>query len=256
MAFDPVEQSQLYLRHARRLLRSYGAVSVRDDDGELEGERRERFFAKGYTQIANLAAEIETHTGCTLDGRRALDFGCGRGRMSIPLAERCEHVYGLDVVPGVLREADTHAKRMNVGNVEWLPAERLPELSGSYDLVVSFWVFQHIPSREGERLFATILRGLSPGGVGAVHFTLRPSRPVSEPSPDGARGGSAVGSPMLGAKPDWARLYLLMNSYSLNRLGALLADGGVSSWHVNWHTSKAAKGQPYPSAIIIFRKDQ
>jgi 2-polyprenyl-3-methyl-5-hydroxy-6-metoxy-1,4-benzoquinol methylase len=234
MAFDPVEKSQLSLRRARRWLRGRGVI---DDGawGALEGEQRERFFAKGYTQVANVAAEIEAHTGCTLDSRRALDFGCGRGRMAIPLAERCERVYGVDLFPGALRQADDNAKRMNVSNVEWLETSRLDELSGRYDLVVSFWVFQHIPSREGERLFAQILRGLSPGGLGAIHFTLRPDRPAT--------------------RPDAAYLYLLMNSYSLNRLGGLLAQAGITDWHVNWHTSRAADKHPYPAAVIIFRKD-
>jgi 2-polyprenyl-3-methyl-5-hydroxy-6-metoxy-1,4-benzoquinol methylase len=235
MALDPVERSQLSLRRARRWLRARGAL---DDStwAELEGEQRERFFAQGYRQVANLAGEIEAHTGCTLDSRRALDFGCGRGRMAIPLGERCEHVYGVDVGREALRQADSNAKRLNVSNVEWLEANRLDELSGRYDLVVSFWVFQHIPSREGERLFAKILHGLRPGGVGAVHFTLRPSRPAS--------------------RPDLAYLYLLMNSYSLNRLGGVLADAGVTDWHVNWRTSRMENKEPYPAAIIIFRKDR
>jgi SAM-dependent methyltransferase len=254
MAFDPVDQSQLYLRRARRLMRSYGALATRTDDGELVGERRDRFFEKGYKQVARLASEIETHTGCTLESRRALDFGCGRGRMSIPLAERCQHVYGVDIAQGALREADEHAKRLNVSNVEWLDTDRLSELSGRYDLVVSFWVFQHVPSREGERLFTTILRGLTPGGVGSVHFTLRPSRPAGE-SPANGRALAAERIPSaLAHQLHPSYLYLLMNSYSLNRLGALLASEGVDDWHVNWHTSKAEGGQPYPSATITFRK--
>jgi SAM-dependent methyltransferase len=235
MAFDPVQQSQLYLRRARRLLRDYGAVSTRSDDGELVGERRERFFEKGYKQVARLANEIETHTGVTLESRRALDFGCGRGRMAIPLAERCAHVYGVDISQGALREADEHAKRLNVSNVEWLETDKLAGLSGRYDLVVSFWVFQHVPSR-------------------SVHFTLRPSRLTSDSQGNGHRPGLARLPSTLAHNLDPTYLYLLMNSYSLNRLGALLADEGVNDWHVNWHTSRSASGQPYPAATIIFRK--
>ncbi|HTU79323.1 MAG TPA: class I SAM-dependent methyltransferase [Solirubrobacteraceae bacterium] len=260
MAIDPLAQSQLYVRRVRRLLRRQGVLPALVDGGELGVAARDRYFAKGREQIANLAQQIETHTGAKLESRRALDYGCGRGRMALPLAERCERVYGLDVAPKMLSAADRNAKRMNISNVEWMDVGQLERLSASYDLVISFYVFQHIPSREGERIFATLLRGLRAGGVGAVHFTLRPSRVKAE-GPDPAKSNGAL---RRGPRPD-ARsrfsslnpsyLYLLMNSYSLNRLGAVLADAGVSDWHVNWHKSRSDAGEPYPSAVIIFRKD-
>ena len=53
--------------------------------------------------------------------RAALDYGCGVGRLTLPLAERCEHVYGVDVSPSMLREAARNAARMGLPNVEWVP---------------------------------------------------------------------------------------------------------------------------------------
>jgi hypothetical protein len=43
-------------------------------------------------------------------------------------------------------------------------------------------------------------------------------------------------------------MYMLMNSYSLNRLGKLLADAGVNEWHAKWLG-------PYPAVTLVFRKD-
>jgi SAM-dependent methyltransferase len=252
--FDRVQQTQLYARRARRLLRDRGVLPEVVDERELGGAGHERFFAAGYKQIANVARQLEQYTGATLEGRQALDFGCGRGRMSLPLAERCEHVYGVDVAPAMLREAASNAERMNISNVEWLEVPRLGELAGKYDLTISFWVFQHIPTREGERLFATILDGLRPGGVGALHFALRPGRPLTE-----MLGVGTVPMPFnpvnLARRFDPKYLYLVLNSYSLVRLGTLLNDAGITDWHVQWHTSRARGMQPYPSAILFFRKD-
>jgi 2-polyprenyl-3-methyl-5-hydroxy-6-metoxy-1,4-benzoquinol methylase len=200
----------------------------------LDQAARERIFAKGAEQVTTLLQRIEAQTGFVPESRRALDFGCGVGRNALPLAERCEHVYGLDVSPAVLREADANAKRLNLTNVEWMDAGRLAELHGLYDLVISFYVFQHIPSREGERIFATLVDGLRPGGVGAIHLTLRPRFRAL----------------------DRSYLYRLVNSYSLTRIGRVLAAAGIVDWHAMMHARPMVdNGRPsYEDVTLIFRK--
>jgi cyclopropane fatty-acyl-phospholipid synthase-like methyltransferase len=248
---DPVHRAQLYVRAAGQLLRGPSPETKRRD--ALDEAERERIWSKGEQEVADLLARIEAHTGSKLESPRALDYGCGMGRMVIPLAKRCEHVYGLDVVPAVLQEADSNAKRMHVGNVEWMEAGRLPELSGSYDLVISQWVFQHIPSREGERIFATLLAGLRPGGVGAIHVTLRPDRPLAGMFRWSRMSGGFTFNPFkLVRRVDWSYPYMLMNSYSLNRLGNLLSEAGVTEWHTKWHHTTRARA--YDAVTLIFRK--
>jgi 2-polyprenyl-3-methyl-5-hydroxy-6-metoxy-1,4-benzoquinol methylase len=205
---------------------------------------REEFFERGYKDVARLATTIEALTGSALNSRRALDFGCGVGRLALPLAERCDHVYGLDVSPSVLREADRNARDMNLSNVEWVEAERLAELSGRYDLVLSTFVLQHIPVREGERIFAALLRGLRPGGIGAINVVLRPSHPVA---------GLLRWTRTLVRGWDPGYPYMLMRSYSLNRLGRLLADAGITEWHARF--TPGTTWRSYDDVNIIFRKD-
>ncbi|HWX98165.1 MAG TPA: class I SAM-dependent methyltransferase [Solirubrobacteraceae bacterium] len=233
MTYDPVHLSQRLLWRAGHLRGHDSADTTRLDGMDEAG--RERFFRKGSEQVATLAARIEAQTGCTLESRTALDFGCGVGRNALALAERCDYVYGLDVSPAVLREADRNAGLRKLSNVEWMQAGRLDELSGRYDLVVSFFVFQHIPSREGERIIDTLVRGLRPGGVGAIHVTL--------PPPFRAL--------------DRSYLYRRMNSYSLSRLGQLLADASVTEWHAKLHSRPVAgtDERSYEEATVIFRKD-
>jgi 2-polyprenyl-3-methyl-5-hydroxy-6-metoxy-1,4-benzoquinol methylase len=255
MAYDPVHQWQLHLRRAANVLRSRGLLAVPPESHEatpFDTATQERFFETGYQQVAKLAAQIERHTGCTLESRRALDFGCGRGRLALPLAERCEYVYGVDVSPSVLREADRNAKRMNVSNVEWLETGRLAELSGRYDLVQSAFVFQHIPSREGERIFATLVRGLRPGGVGAIHLTVRPSHPLAGFFRTKGKSVPSAYNPFnLVRGRDWSYPYMLLHSYSLNRIGRLLVDAGVTQWHTRFTPTTE---RSYDAVTIIFRK--
>ncbi len=230
MAPDPVHQAQLQLWRARHMLQRQSEEGTRLDG--LDEAGRERFFKTGSDQVANLTARIESQTGFKLESSRVLDFGCGVGRTALPLAQRCAHVYGLDVSPAVLREADRCAQSMGLQNVQWLMADRLDEVLGKYDLLVSFWVFQHIPSREGERIFTKLVEGLIPGGAGAIHFTLKPSfRGLERSYP-----------------------YMLMNSYSLNRIGRLLADQGITEWHAKWHARPASRS--YDNVTLIFRKPE
>jgi 2-polyprenyl-3-methyl-5-hydroxy-6-metoxy-1,4-benzoquinol methylase len=235
---DPVRESQLYLRRAAHALHDRGVLDVGPNRKapRLGEEARAKFWENGQRQLARLAREIEGYTGCTLDSRRALDFGCGVGRLAMPLAQSCEHVYGLDVSRSALEGADRRAKKLHLTNVEWLEAHRLPELSGSYDLVLSMLVFQHIPSREGERIFDTLVRGLRPGGVGAIQLTVRPSRPLAG---------------LLRAGLDWSYPYMLIHSYSLNRLGEILAAAGATQSHLRWHPADGA----HEVVTVIFQKD-
>jgi 2-polyprenyl-3-methyl-5-hydroxy-6-metoxy-1,4-benzoquinol methylase len=240
MALDPIHRLQVL---ARRRGKPRGAAR------ELEGVVLERILAVGEKQIARLADEIEVRTGCSLEARSALDFGCGRGRLAIPLAARCKHVYGLDIRPAILRQAAHNAERQKVDNVEWIEAARLPELNGRYDMVLSFHVFQHIPPREGERILTTLLAGMRPGGVGAIHLTLRRSdsasgwlrwvRANSSGDPSKSSRGLHLSFP-----------YMLMTSYSLNRVGRIFAGCGIADWHTNWHS----RSGPVDAVTIIFRK--
>jgi len=123
-------------------------------------------------------------------------------------------------------------------------------LNGLYDLVISVWVFQHIPEREGERTFDMLVRGLRPGGVGAIDLVLRPGHPI--------RQLLRWTTNSLVARENTYRLfrgwvYMLMRSYSLNRIGRLLAAAGVTDWHV--HFTPVSDPRSYDNAMVVFRKD-
>ncbi len=285
MAYDPVHRWQLRLRRAGKYLRGRGILIGPGKRGELahasngadparargqrylqsrgpdpelpavpavwrrDADTRARFFATGRKRCANMLAAIEAQTGVTLDSPRALDFGCGVGRFTMPLAERCAHVYGVDLMPSVLSEAKRNAEHMNFANVELLQTARLAELSGRYDLVLSVDTFQHIPTREGERIFATLVQGLRPGGVAAIDMPVRPDHPLGElvrwslatlTSPSALRRGRDSSYP-----------YMLMNSYSLNRVGRLLADAGIVRWDARF---TRRKGHEFDVATIFLRK--
>ena len=58
-----------------------------------------------------------------IGGARALDVGCGSGRLTLWLAPRVKHVVGLDRDGGALREARRLAEGAGISNVEFHEAD-------------------------------------------------------------------------------------------------------------------------------------
>jgi SAM-dependent methyltransferase len=250
MVYDPTRQWERY----GAVDPYYGVLSEPEfHHSRLDAAARERFFESGRRCVAGTLAAIESLAGADFACRAALDYGCGVGRLTLPLAERCERVYGVDVSPSMLREAERNARHMKLGNVDWIPAERLDELSGAYDLVHSFLVFQHIPVREGERIFAKLVRGLRPGGLGSIQVALRPSHPAA-----GAFHWTVKTVPLaynvvnVAQGRAWSYPHMQMNHYSLNRLGRLLAQAGITEWHTRFLAGLGRMS--HDSAIVVFRK--
>ncbi len=214
----------------------------------LEGDELENFLALGQREVGGLAAVIERHTGESIDGRVVLDYGCGPGRLTLPLAQRCEHVYGLELMTEMFVAARANAEHVGVSNVEWRPSSDLASLAGSYDAFVSMWVFQHIPSREGERILAQLVGGLRPGGVGVFNFAVRPTRALA-----GFRHGPR-------GRPDWGYAYHLMHSSSFSRVGEILVDANINEWYTRWAARRFGElmdeGQRmrHPLAMLVLRK--
>jgi SAM-dependent methyltransferase len=104
-----------------------------------------------------------------------LEIGCGLGRLLRPLSERIERVYGVDIS----REMVTRAQQAlaDRGNVDVAATTgRLNRISdASLDLVFSFIVFQHVPSKRAViryiREASRVLRG---GGVFRFQVDGRP----------------------------------------------------------------------------------
>jgi SAM-dependent methyltransferase len=131
------------------------------------------FFETGEEDIAALMQAIASLSGRELHPAVTLDFGCGVGRLTIPLARRSERVVGCDVAPTMLAHARENAERAGVHNVELIVTDALStRRDGEFDFVCSLLVFQHIPPRIGHELIRTILRLLAQGGVAALHVTF------------------------------------------------------------------------------------
>jgi SAM-dependent methyltransferase len=131
----------------------------------------DRFLATGETDV-EIALATSAELGRPVARDRVLDFGCGMGRVARPFAARFREYVGIDVAEGmVARARELHADLRNCTFV----ASSGPDLAvfrdGSFDLVYSSLVLQHLPDRGAvERYLAEFLRVVRPDGI--VAFQL------------------------------------------------------------------------------------
>ena len=134
---------------------------------------RDEFFATGETHIAKLMARFERCFG-PLDRGRALDHGCGVGRLTLPLARRFGEVVGIDVSPAMLSEAAANTRRTGLANIRYaLADDRLTTAQGEFDFVNSYIVLQHVPVRRGIPILLALVEKTRPGGGFQIHLSVR-----------------------------------------------------------------------------------
>jgi SAM-dependent methyltransferase len=138
----------------------------------------EEFLQTGRDEIAALMTYLDGR-GLTAHRHRALDFGCGAGRLTHALAGYFDQVIGVDIATSMIDVARRlHA---SVPGVEFRvnTSSRLESIaSGSIDLVYTRLVLQHIPPRYVREYLAEFVRVLSPGGVLVFQLPAENALPV------------------------------------------------------------------------------
>jgi SAM-dependent methyltransferase len=126
----------------------------------------DEFFRSGEEEIARLAVDLQ-RLGNPARRERALDFGCGVGRLTRALAPHFRHCYGVDVSAPMI----AGARKLNAAfpNCEFV-LNGHPDLrifpDGHFDLIYSVLVLQHLPTRAAIAAYvADFARILAPGGL-------------------------------------------------------------------------------------------
>jgi SAM-dependent methyltransferase len=126
----------------------------------------DEFLATGELAVGGLmstAAELGRPRG----RESVLDFGCGMGRLARAFRSRFDRYCGVDISESLVREA--RAINSTLSSCEFL-VRCAPDLAafsdGAFDLVYSFAVLQHVPSRALSRSYiAELLRVVKPDGL-------------------------------------------------------------------------------------------
>lgn len=123
------------------------------------------FFASGHAHIQKLLRTLGD-ARATFEPGTCLDFGCGVGRLTVPLAASFRHTIGVDVARTMIEAARHH--RPAGARCEFI-LNRDPHLhrfpNATFDVVHSSLVLQHIPADVSPGYIAEFLRVTKPGGL-------------------------------------------------------------------------------------------
>jgi len=137
----------------------------------------DEFFATGVREVDDSIGRLAQHLPA-LPRQRALDFGCGAGRLTQALGRHYEQVTGVDVAAGMVELAKRH--NPTPGRVSFVhnPRSDLRRFdSDHFDLVFSLITLQHVPPELIEVYVREFVRIVRPGG--ALYFQIPTSAPVA-----------------------------------------------------------------------------
>jgi SAM-dependent methyltransferase len=144
---------------------------------ELTPDTETEFYSSGIEYI-NYVAQHLRRLSPDFSPRRAIDFGCGVGRLALAMRSIAEEVLGLDISPPMLAIAQQQAEKRQVGNITF--STTLPD--NEYDWINSFIVFQHIHPDRGLEMLQRLIGSLSTRSAISLHFTIyRDGRVTSVP---------------------------------------------------------------------------
>jgi SAM-dependent methyltransferase len=119
------------------------------------------FLSTGEADVEQILATA-SELGRPSRHERALDFGCGVGRLTRALARRFDEAVGIDVSERMLE----HARRLNADtpNVTFASSDEPPP--EPFDLVVANLVLQHLPSKALARVYiGRLIKATRPDGL-------------------------------------------------------------------------------------------
>jgi SAM-dependent methyltransferase len=127
----------------------------------------QEFFDTAAEQVHGFRREMRRLAQGNPRARRALEIGCGPGRLLKPMSAYFGEIHGIDVSDEMIRLAAANLADIPHAHVRPAPDSNLAAYADdSFDFVYSYAVFQHIPSREV--VFGYLdeaNRVLKPGGI-------------------------------------------------------------------------------------------
>ncbi len=229
------------------------------ESDELKGlrpaeDKLSMFFSSGERDVKILMEKIRSTVYPDFNPNIALDYGCGVGRVLIPLSRHCKKVVGVDISESMMTEARQNCDRFNVTNAEFIKADdTLSQVHDKVDFIHTHEVLQHIPVKRGMVVIESLLDHLDDGGVGYIQFPYRAvSGKVQELiRPLFYRSSLMYGLANVVTGGDYSDRRTEMNRYSLDGVLELLQSKGSDDVMV----STERMGH-FLTAELFFRKTE
>ena len=105
---------------------------------------KEDFFLTGRSRVKEIM-DLSAAEGVKLNSGRALDFGCGVGRLTRALSPYFRSVTGVDISSEMIKRAEKNLADLSNIELAVIGPEWRAEDSGNFDLIISDLTLQHLP---------------------------------------------------------------------------------------------------------------
>jgi 2-polyprenyl-6-hydroxyphenyl methylase/3-demethylubiquinone-9 3-methyltransferase len=118
-------------------------------------------------RLAYIRDQIDQHWQCDehgfrpLEGKSALDVGCGAGLLAEPLARLGARVTAVDAAPSLIAAAELHARGQGL-EIDYRVAA-VEEVTGRFDLITAMEVIEHVA--DPEAFVRALAARLAPDGL-------------------------------------------------------------------------------------------
>lgn len=140
------------------------------------GQDDAEFFATAADTVRDLEGELNRVPACLRTHWKALEIGCGPGRLMRPLSRHFAEIHGVDVSDEMIALAREKLRDVPNAHPRVCDGSRLAAFAdNSIDFIYSYAVFQHIPSREVVLEYLREMRRvLKPEGLARFQLNGRP----------------------------------------------------------------------------------
>lgn len=125
------------------------------------------FFESGKNAINRFLNQMN-HAQLDPLRSKALDFGCGIGRLTLNLADIFTEVHGIDISKSMIEKAEFYCKKRNKENC-FFHVNTKGDLSvyedDTFDFIVSMITLQHMKQEYSTAYLLEFIRILKPGGL-------------------------------------------------------------------------------------------
>ena len=221
-------------------------------DEKWSDETQKKFFEESTKYVHSILEIIHRHIDPNFTPTNALDFGCGVGRVTIPLSKICKTVVGTDVSSTMLKEAEKLSTQEETENITFVKGDdELSKVKGTFNFIHSIYVFQHIPFNRGKKILNKLLSSLEPDGVGVLQFLVHNELPVSKELIYWVKVNIPLAHKIFNLikGKSWNTPMMQLNNYNLNYILQALKEHGCGHSYIRY-----TKEDYYHGVIIFFQK--
>lgn len=222
-------------------------------------EDEQAFFESGEILVDSMFRTVDGRLQPRFAPMSVLEYGCGIGRLAIPLARRAGSVVAVDRSPTMLDLARREAARHGIGHIDFQTLEQLFATPRKFDLIVCYLVLQRMPPGEGLALLRRLLDFLAPGGVGIFHVPYYAATDRLRSITRGVRARvplvNAVANRLLGKSS--SEPFVPTYTYSLDAVAQTLEAASIASTHVALDRAAGLDAaafylqRPHPDARVV-----